>query len=134
MPLLTYGAVTELAEGLLAQGLLSDTMFMAMPRPSLPQLFVEWTGPSSRELLDRVSNLYELRSIPATTIPNPALQPERTLGPAEIVAGAFRISVFVRSSAIVSAMLGLEPGQPLPTPNAIMRLLKKLPSFLESTL
>ena len=132
MPLLTYGAVTELAEGLLAQGFLSDTMFMAMPRPSLPQLFVEWTGPHSTELLDRVSNLYELRSIPAATTPNLAPSPERTLGPAEIVAGAFRISVFVRSSAIVSAMLGLQPGQPLPTPNAIMRLLKSSPHFLKA--
>ena len=116
MRLLTYGAVTELAEGLLAQGFLSDTMFMAMPRPSIPQLFVEWTGPSSPELQHRVRNLYEIRSLPATTTPTPALHQERTLGPAEIVAGAFRISVFVRSSAIVSAMLGLAPGQPLPTP------------------
>ena len=129
MPLLTYGAVTELAEGLLAQGLLSDTMFMAMPRPSIPQLLVEWTGPSSPELQNRVRSLYDIRSLQVMTTPAPELHKKNALGPAQIVAGAFRVSVFVRSSAIVSAMLGLAPGEPLPTPNAIMNLLLKSPHF-----
>ena len=91
MPLLTYGAVTELAEGLLAQGLLSVTMFMAMPRPPISQLLVEWSGPSSPGLQNRVRSLYDIRSLPVMATPAPELHNEKALGPAQIVAGAFRL-------------------------------------------